>query len=278
MRFVYIRSLNVLFLFFNKSGSSLYLCFIESWLKWMKIDYETLNLNDVYQNNPTVYMFVRNPLERAVTSFYWTKTFDIKSKENKFPLEQFTKFTNELEEEMDKTEDMHFLPQTWELIRHFKITKHDRSKLSANEFMNYDYRDFFPNVNFKIIQVEAFKQNFQALRGLCTQLMFYPYFKKLDIDIPSSPYYNKTMGLIPELDKLMDPYQKLYTVFLYNFIENSFDENGHHNNLWQKMLSNLRSEPQYVDLIIHIEKIFRRESDFLGYKNSHYINKNKFGV
>lgn len=278
MRFVYVRSLNVLFLFFNKSGSSLYLCFIESLLKWLKLEYETLNINDVYKNNPTVYLFVRNPLERAVTSFYWTKTFDIKSKLDKFPLDQFTTFVENFAGEMDKSEDMHFLPQTWEMIRHFKTANEDRSKLTYDEFVNYDYRSFYSNINFKIIQVESFKQNFQALRSMCTQLMFYPYFKKLDTDIPNSPYYTKTMGLIPELDQLMDPYQKLYSVFLYNFVENSFDDNGHHNNLWRDMLSNLRTKPEYVDLLIKIEAIFRRESDFLGYKNNHYINKNKFGV
>ena len=278
MRFLYVRKLNVSFLFFNKSGSSLYLCFVESWLKWLRLEYEILNLNDVHQYNPTVYLFVRNPLERAVTSFYWTRTFDIKSQTNKFPLEDFTKYADGLAEELNKSEDMHVLPQTWELIKHQRVINDDRSKLSYNDFVNYDYRKFFPNVNFKIIQVESFKQNFQALRSMCTQLMFYPYYKKLDIDIPDGPWYKKTMGMFPELDELMDPYQKLYVVFLYNFIENSFDENNHHNNLWRGMLSNLRTQPEYVDLLIKIENIFKRESDFLGYKNGHYINKNKFDV
>jgi hypothetical protein len=84
------------------------------------------------------------------------------------------------------------------------------------------------------------------------------------------------MGQFTELDELMDPYQKLYVVFLYNFIENSFDTNNHHNNLWRDMMSNLRQKPEYVDLLIKINEIVKREATFLGYKNDNYINKNKF--
>jgi hypothetical protein len=139
-------------------------------------------------------MFVRNPLERAVTSFYWTKTFDIKSQADKFPIDKFTKYVENLSNEMNSSEDMHLLPQLWELMKHQRVIDNDRTKLTCEEYINYDYRKFFPNAKIKFVQVEPFKQNFQALRSMCTQLMFYPYYQKLDIDIPEGIWYKKLWG------------------------------------------------------------------------------------
>jgi hypothetical protein len=277
MKYIYVKSLNILFLFFNKSGSSLYTNFIENWLKWLKIDYEYMDVLTARKYNPKVYMMVRNPLERLVTSFYWTKTFDIQSKFNKFPIDEFIKFIDELETEMDNSMDMHLLPQTWQMVEEIKRTNIGKtSKLIYKEFAEFDYANFYPELNIKIIQLEGFQRNFQALRGMCTSLMFYPYYQKFDEKIPTNVYYEKSIGQFTELNDLMDSYQKLYVVFLYNFVETAFQTNNHHNNLYEDMIAKLRKQPNTIDVLVKANSYIANESKYLGYKNDHYLNKNKF--
>ncbi len=278
MKNIYIPSLNVLFIFFFKSGSSLYTAFIENWLKWLKIDYDYSELTIVESKNPKVYLMVRNPLERVVTSFYWTKTFDIKSKEDKFPVDDFCSFINGLEDEINITGDNHLLPQTWNMVKGLKRRERQSYELTYEDFSNFDYRTFYPNLNISIVQLESFQKNFAALLGMSTQMMFYPYFQKFDSNIVDSVYYNKTFGQFSELNTNMDAYQKLYVVFLYNFIESAFKLNTHHNNLTGSMIEILRKQPDTTDILIKANKLVDKECKYFGYNNKQHLNKHKFGI
>lgn len=279
MKQIYIPSLNVLILFFFKSGSSLYTAFIESWLKWLKIDYDYSEITIVRSKKPKVYLMTRNPLERIVSSFYWTKTFDIQSKDDKFPIENFIKFIDGLENEVNNTSDNHLLPQSWNLVKGIKRESDQGYNLTYNDFSNFNFRkEFFPDLDIHIIKLEDFQKNFSSLLGMASQLMFHPYFQKIDIDIPNGVYYKKTLAQFTEIDELMNPYQKLYAVFLYNFIETSFKINRHHNNLTHSMIEVLRKTPETSDYLLKANHFIKNEADYFGYDNRHHLNMHRFGV
>lgn len=279
MKQIYIPSLNVIILFFFKSGSSLYTAFIESWLKWMKIEYDYSEITIVRNKRPKVYLMTRNPLERIVSSFYWTKTFDIHSKENKFPIDEFFEFINGLENEINTSSDNHLLPQSWNLVKGIVRESDQSIELTYSDFSNFDFRNkFFPDLEIEIIRLEDFQKNFESLRGMAAQMMFYPYFQKIDTVISDGVYYKKTFGKFVELDKIMDSYQKLYVVFLYNFIETSFKVNTHHNNLTNSMIEVLRMSEESTDYILKANELVKSECAYFGYDNKRHLNKNKFGV
>lgn len=279
MKQIYIPSLNVIILFFFKSGSSLYTAFIESWLKWLRIDYDYSEITVVRNKKPKVYLMTRNPLERIVSSFYWTKTFDIQSKDDKFPIEDFIKFIDELENEINDTSDNHLLPQSWNLVKGIKREDNQGYNLTYKDFSTFNFKNnFFPDLNIEVIRLEEFQRNFQSLLGMASQMMFYPYFQKIDIDIPDGVYYKKTFGQFTEINELMDSYQKLYVVFLYNFIETSFKINTHHNNLTHSMIEVLRRHEETADYLLKANELVKMECDYFGYNNKRHLNKHKFGV
>ena len=79
MKFIYLPTINLLIVFFNKSGSTLFGAWIENLVSFlglpfelkteMDIDYMEYIIN-VYEKRPKIYFFVRNPLERMITSFF----------------------------------------------------------------------------------------------------------------------------------------------------------------------------------------------------------------
>jgi hypothetical protein len=279
MKQIYIPSLNIIILFFFKSGSSLYTAFIESWMKWLNIEYDYSEITIVRDRKPKVYLMARNPLERIVSSFYWTKTFDIHSKDNKFPIEKFIEFIDGLEDEVNKTSDNHLLPQSWNLVKGISREETQSYNLTYSDFSNFNFRQhFFPDLEIEVIRLEEFQINFASLITSAAGMMFYPYFKKIDIDVPEGVYYKKTFGKFTEINEVMDSYQKLYTVFLYNFIETSFKINHHHNNLTHSMIEVLRQTPATAEYLLKANKLVKNECDYFGYDNKRHLNMHKFGV
>ena len=284
MRILYSKPINVAFVFFNKSGSSLLIAWMENLLSYLKIEYELLpytNVESHYQsvvllnsNKTKLYFFVRNPLERMVTSFYWTETFDIKSQDNKFPINQFIEYADNIESIIDSTNDMHILPQSWEMVKSNNIINSRQNSLEEFKTFRYDKR-FFRECDTRIIKIEIFRKNFEALMSYSSSLVHYPNYKSMD-RIGENFYFQKSFGQLEELWDNTDNSQKLFGVSLYNFYDTHFKTLPHHNNLYKSMIHNLEKTKEGVESLVKIDSIINNESKWLGYDNSLTINTNKF--
>jgi len=281
MKLIYIPTLNILFVFFNKSGSTLYGAWVENLISFHKLPIELITsdfeekLIEIYDRKPKIYFFVRNPIERMITSFYWTKTFDIKSQENKFPTEKFIELADNIESEMLSTDDMHFLPQSWELVKiNNKINKRENS---IDEFINFRYdKRFFKECDIKIIQIEAFSKNFNALMHYTFTQRHSLNYKTFE-DTIDSFFYKKSFGLLTELcNQNEKKFEKLFAIILFNFVESNMKKLPHHNLLYPEMIKQLTKTKEGVDSLNKINNILQNESKWLGYDNSIILNTMKF--
>ncbi len=281
MKVYYLSSINILIVFFNKSGSTLFGAWIENLISFHSIPFEIITsdfedkLLQINEKKPKIYFFVRNPIERMITSFYWTKTFDIKSQENKFPTEKFIELSNNIESEILSTDDMHFLPQSWELVKiNNKI--HNREN-SMDEFINFRYdKRFFKGCDIRIIQIEGFSKNFNALMQYTFTQRHSLNYKTFE-DTTDSFFYKKSFGLIEELcgeDK--EKFHKLFAIILFNFVESNMKKLPHHNLLYPEMIKQLTQTKEGVDSLNKINNILQNESKWLGYDNSIILNTMKF--
>ncbi len=284
MRILYSKPINVAFVFFNKSGSSLLIAWMENLLSYLKIEYELLpytNMESHYQNvvllnsnKAKLYFFVRNPLERMVTSFYWTETFDIKSQDNKFPINQFIEYADKIESIIDSTNDMHILPQSWELVKSNNIINGRDNSLREFQTFRYDKR-FFKESEMRIIKIEIFKKNFEALMAYSSSMVHYPNYKTMD-KIGDNFYFQKSFGQLEEIWEGKNNLDKLTAVSLYNFYDTHFKTLPHHNNLYKNMISILEKTKEGVQSLIKVDSIINNESKWLGYDNSLILNTNRF--
>lgn len=284
MRILYSKTLNIAFIFFNKSGSSLLIAWMESLLTYLKVEYELLSYTDVetqYQNirllnsnKSKLYFFVRNPLERIITSFYWMETFDIKSKENKFPINDFVEYANSIEEKVEKIWDMHILPQSWLLVYGNNVINGRENSLREFQTFRYDKR-FFKDCNIKIIKIETIKKNFEALMGFASSICHYPQYKEMD-KIGETFYFQRSFGQLEEIFANASSMDKLNAISLYNFYDTHFKTLPHHNNLYKEMLNELWKTKIGVESLIKVNSIVENESKWLGYDNSVILNTNKF--
>lgn len=284
MRIVYIPSLNVGFIFFHKSGSSMLIAWLENLLKYLGFEYDTLikgneseykKLIETFIASKTkLYLFVRNPLERMITSFYWVRTFDIKSQSSQYPIEELIKYADGIQTLVEKTNDMHILPQSWELVKIINslngIDKHSISKFT--EF-RYDKR-FFKESNIVIIQIEKFYKNFNALQNYSASMMHYPNYLEHE-NIVKNQYFTKCIGM---LDEIFDEnkYNKLYSITLLSMIDNHFKYLPHHNNLYKQMITQLEKTKEGVEAMLKLDSIIFNESKWLGYDNSLTLSTNGF--
>lgn len=283
MKFIYLPTINLLIVFFNKSGSTLFGGWMENLVSFLGLPFESHTRMDidyieyiinVYEKRPKIYFFVRNPLERMITSFYWIHTFDIRSKVDKYPLEEFVQFANNIEFETIESNDMHLLPQSWDLV---KINNYiNERENSMFEFKNFRYdKRFFKGCEIVIIQIENFQRNFDAL-------MLYAFTNTQSLDyrtlenISDSVYYKNSFGLIKELHEGNTKFEKMFSTILYNFVETNVKKLPHHNNLYKGMLERLQQIKEGVESLNKINEIISNESKWLGYDNSLVLNMNRF--
>ncbi len=285
MRIVYIPSLNISLVFFNKSASSIFVAWIENLLNYLKIEYNFLpDMRDekyidfiksnIIDTESKIYMFVRNPLERLVTSFYWNYTFDIKSKDNQYPVDEFIEYANDIENILSVTTDMHILPQSWELT---KISNQiNKRESSIDDFKVFKYnKRFFQKNQIVSIQIEKFIKNFEALSKLAASLSHYPHYKKYN-ELGDNVYFLKTFGVISELWEGKTNAEKLYSIILFHFIESQFKFLPHHNNLYKGMISRLDKTKEGVMALNKLNEVINNESEWLGYDNSLILNTMRF--
>lgn len=283
MKFIYLPTINLLIVFFNKSGSTLFGAWIENLVSFLGLPFELKTDTDIdyidyvikiYEKRPKIYFFVRNPLERMITSFYWVYTFDIRSKEDKFPLEEFVEFANDLKTLVNTSTDMHLLPQSWDLV---KINNYiNERENSMFEFQNFRYdKRFFKGCETKIIQIENFQRNFDALMQFAFTQRHTINYRVLE-DISDSVYYKNSFGLIKELHEDKNRFEKMFSMILYNFVETNITKLPHHNNLYKGMIQRLEKTKDGVNALNAINEIVANESKWLGYDNSLILNTNKF--
>ncbi len=284
MRILYISTLNIGFIFFHKSGSSLLIAWMENLLRYLGYSYDSLikgdedeykNLIETFITSKTkLYLFVRNPLERMVTSFYWTKTFDIKSQSSQYPISDIIEYANQIDKLVEETDDMHILPQSWELVKIINsingINEHSIYKFNT---FRYDKR-FFKESEINIIQIERFYKNFQALQTYSSSLMHYPNYGEHE-NITTNQYFDKSIGMIKEIFD-DDKFSKLYSVALFSMFDNHFKVLPHHNNLYKQMINQLDKTKEGVEALIQLDSIVFNESKWLGYDNSLILNTNRF--
>ena len=283
MKFIYLPTINLLIVFFNKSGSTLFGAWIENLVSFlglpfelktdMDVDYMEYIIN-VYGKRPKIYFFVRNPLERMITSFYWVHTFDIRSKIDKYPLEEFVQFADSIEFQIMESNDMHLLPQSWDLV---KINNYmNERENSMFEFQNFRYdKRFFKGCETVIIQIEKFQRNFDALMQFAFTQRHTINYRVLE-DISDSAYYKNSFGLIKELHENKNRFEKMFSTILYNFVETNIKKLPHHNNLYKGMLERLEKIKEGVESLNKINGIIANESKWLGYDNSLILNMNRF--
>lgn len=283
MKLIYLPTINLLIVFFNKSGSTLFGAWLEnlvSFLEYpyelksdMEIDYMEYVIN-VYEKRPKIYFFVRNPLERMITSFYWVKTFDIRSKVEKYPLEEFVEFANNIEYQIMESDDMHLLPQSWDLV---KINNYINGRENSMfEFKNFRYdKRFFKGCEISIIQIEKFQKNFDALMQFAFTQRHSINYRVLE-DISDSVYYKNSFGLIKELHQNKTKFEMMFSAILYNFVGTNVTKLPHHNNLYRGMLERLDKIKEGVESLNKINEIIANESNWLGYDNSIILNTNRF--
>ena len=283
MKFIYLPTLNLLVVFFNKSGSTLFGAWLENLISFLGIPFELKTDMDVdymeyiinvYEKSPKIYFFVRNPLERMITSFYWVHTFDIRSKDDKYPLEEFTQFADNIQHLILESNDMHLLPQSWDLV---KINNYiNERENSMFEFQNFRYdKRFFKGCEMVIIQIENFQRNFDALIQLAFTQRHTINYKVLE-DISDSVYYRNSFGLIKELHGEKSKFEKMFSIILYNFVETNTKKLPHHNNLYKGMIERLEKNKVGVESLNKINEIIANESRWLGYNNSAILNMNRF--
>jgi len=283
MRFVYLPTLNVLIIFFNKSGSTLYCGWIENVITFLGVPYELKLHNEidyidfiekVYDKKPKIYFFVRNPLGRVVTSFYWLNTFDIKSKDSQFPLDEFITYADNLEQSIEKSDDMHLLPQSWELIKWNNYINGREN--SMFEFKNFRYdKRFFKGCEIVIVQIEKFQKNFDALIQSLFADNYIPSYNKLE-EVGNHHYYKNSFGIIEELHQQKTNFEMMFSLLSYNFVESNLKKQTHHNNLYGGLIIRLEKIKEGVLSLNKINEILANESKWLGYDNSLILNMNRF--
>ncbi len=282
MRILYIPTLNIGFIFFHKSGSSLLIAWMENLLRYLGYSYDRLTEGDEYKklietfsiSKTKLYLFVRNPLERMITSFYWTKTFDIKSHPSQYPISDIIEYANQIEKTIEETDDMHILPQSWELVKIINSINgvNEHSIYKFNTF-RYDKR-FFKESEINIIQIERFYKNFQALQNYSASLMHHPNYIEHE-NITTNQYFDKSFGIIKEIFE-NNKFSKLYSVALFSMFDNHFKVLPHHNNLYKQMINQLDKTKEGVEAMIRLDSIVFNESKWLGYDNSLILNTNRF--
>ena len=283
MRLIYIPTINLLIVFFNKSGSTIFENWIKNLVLFLEFPFESSStahvdyidfIIKVYEKKPKIYFFVRNPLERMITSFYWVNTFDIRSKIDKYPLEEFVQFANNITLQIMESNDMHLLPQSWELV---KINNYlnDREN-SMFEFQNFRYdKRFFKGCELVIIQIEKFERNYEALMINAFTQTDNTNYKMLE-DLSEHLYYKNSFGLISELHSNKTKFEKMFSILLYNFVGANIKKLPHHNNLYKGMLERLVKIKEGVESLNKINEIIANESKWLGYDNSLILNMNRF--
>lgn len=284
MRIIYIPSLNVSFVFFNKSGSSMFIAWMEILLKNLDFEYQLLKFGEYGDGEKStiflalkkakIYLFVRNPLERIVTSFYWMETFNIKEQDSMFPIGDFIEYALNIEHNYETTNDPHVLPQTWELVKGNNIL--NKRENSLFEFKNFRYdKRFFKECDVKIIQIENFKSNFDNLMKYSASVINYPHYNLIN-DLGNNFYFQKSIGQTEELWKDSNNSKKLFAISLYNFFDNHYKILPHHNNLYKGMIQRLQKTKEGVESLIKVNEMIANESKWLGYDNSLILNTNKF--
>lgn len=284
MRIVYIPTLNIAFIFFHKSGSSLLIAWMENLLRYLGYSYDTLikgeeddykKLIETFITSKTkLYLFVRNPLERMITSFYWTKTSGIKSQPSQYPIGDVIEYANQIEQIVEETTDMHILPQSWELVKIINSINgvNEHSIYNFNTF-RYDKR-FFKDSDISVIQIERFYKNFQALQTYSASLMHYPDYYEHE-NIVTNQYFDKSIGILKEIFD-DNKFSKMYSITLLSMFDNHFKVLPHHNNLYKQMINQLDKTKEGVEAMIKLNSIIFNESKWLGYDNSLILNTNRF--
>lgn len=284
MRIIYIQTLNVCFTFFNKSGSSLLIAWMENLLRYLEIDYmlfTTPNHNEwrehltfISNKNPKFYLFVRNPLERMVTSFYWTETFDIKSQPTQYPVDSIIDYSNKITDVISNTNDMHILPQTWEMVRFNNNLNNVEHNLNTFSSFRYDKR-MFKDSEISIVKIETFFKNFEALMSYSNSMLHYPSYQNFE-RISENNYFEKSIGQLKEILENRNNFCKFNSVLLLNFFIVQFNKSNHHKNLYKGMINQLQKTKDGVESLIKLNYIISNESKWLGYDNSLFTNLNQF--
>ena len=144
------------------------------------------------------------------------------------------------------------------------------------EFQNFRYdKRFFKGCETKIIQIENFQRNFDALMQFAFTQRHIINYRVLE-DVSDSVYYKNSFGLIKELHEDKNRFEKMFSMILYNFVETNITKLPHHNNLYKGMIQRLEKTKDGVNALNAINEIVANESKWLGYDNSLILNTNKF--
>ena len=253
MKGFYIEELNKAVVTTNKSGSLLILNSFFEFCKNKKLTCITLyDCYDSIKNTAEFNIFVRNPIDRFITTFYWflkkhkeaTQIFDDKPISELFTINNFIYFFENYFDIIHQTNyDFHITPQKFHLLG----TSND------NIFINQKITDSlikekYPNYN--IVQIEEFEKELFNI-SLNDHQTFLWDIKEININY--SFEINTNISIIKDL-KIND-IKLLYSCFL---LSEKYLNMKHHNKPSLKLTRNIEKS---------LYKLFADEIKLYGYPN-----------
>jgi hypothetical protein len=253
MKGFYIEELNKAVVTTNKSGSLLILNSFFEFCKIKKLKYVMLDdCYDSIKDTAEFNIFVRNPIDRFITTFYWflknhteaTDIFGNKPIDKLFTINNFVYFFENYFDIIRQTNyDFHIAPQKFHLLE----TSND------NIFVNQKITDSlikkkYPNYN--IVQIEEFEKKVSNIILNDHQTFLWDI---KDININYSFEINTNISIIKDL-KIND-IKLLYSCFL---LSEKYLNMKHHNKPSLKLTRNIEKS---------LHKLFADEIKIYGYPN-----------
>jgi hypothetical protein len=241
MEFLNVKEKNLSIIVPFKSGHTLLRTTFIHLFKHLNIDVELeFNPNNFLEN---VYIFVRNPIDRFFSSYFWLYYMLNDDKESI----NISNYIRNYENFLEKTEDSHFITQSTYILYNYE-------KLLKNEIINNEIqiKSLYENkfgTNYKIFKIEDIDKIIDE--------------SKQNLISKNVGFENKFEALAFNMDKfnfletLPNESSFLFTTF-YLFFKNLYQTSTHHKNI------------SYVDKVTlqeyqKVSKITKNEYDFFGY-------------
>jgi hypothetical protein len=252
MKGFYIEELNKSFVTTNKSGSLLILNSFFEFCKHKKM--KCIMLDDCYdniKNSAEFNIFVRNPIDRCITTFYWflkkheesNEIFGNKSIEELFTINNFNYFIENYFDIIKKTKyDFHITPQKFHILE-----THKDDIILDQKITDLIIKEKYPNYN--IIRIEEFEEEMSKVILDAHNSFLW------DIRDMENEYLNNLDIKVPVIkDMVLDDIKLLYSCFL---LSQKYLNTRHHN----KQFLKLNRETQNI-----VYKLFNDEIELYGYQ------------